>query len=429
MQSFKRRLFLKTLSATGVLSLLSSSLLGCASSQISIGRVVVVGGGFAGATTAKYVKKLNPTIDVTLIEPNNIYYTCAFSNAVIAGLQSITQIAHSYNKLREIYGVNVVVDSVKDIHPDNKSIMLSSGDKIKYDRLVVAPGILLKWDSPEGYDENASKIMPHAWKAGKQTSLLQQQLQSMKDGGTVAISVPAAPFRCPPGPYERASLIAEYLKGHKPRSKILILDSNGKFPKQALFMQAWQELYPNMIEWVSVTDDGAVQRVDVASRTLITLLEEHKVDVANVIPAQTAARIAIDTGLADATSWCPVNQKTFESKHIADIHVLGDACMAGEMPKSASSANSQAKNCALALVASLTGETVPEPSFHNTCYSLVGRNYGISITMIYRLKDGSISAVNGAGGVSPLSSSPDFRVAEANFARGWYSSITSDTFG
>jgi sulfide dehydrogenase [flavocytochrome c] flavoprotein subunit len=347
---------------------------------------------------------------------------------VIGGLRSIDETAQSYTALRDVHGVELIHASATAIEPDAKTVTLDSGRNVRYDRLVVAPGISLKWGTPEGYDAAASEVMPHAWKAGPQTTLLRRRLQAMKDGGTVVIAVPPAPFRCPPGPYERASLIAGYLKEQKPRSKVLILDGNETFSKQGLFMQAWEELYDGMIEWISVVDDGHVQRVDPASGTLFTLLDDYRADVANVIPAQAAGRIALDAGLADDTGWCPVDPITFESRLIPGVHVLGDACRTGPMPKSASAANSHAKNCALALSAWFNGDAPGEPSYHNTCYSLVGRDYGISVSMIYKLKDGVIAGVEGAGGVSPMDAAHAHRIAEAEFARGWYASITSDTF-
>ena len=428
MKPVNRRRFFKTLGAVGTLGVLSCPVASYASSRRSIGRVVVIGGGFAGATAAKYLRRLDQAIDVALVEPKSIYYTCPFSNTVVAGWRSLGEIAQGYTALRDIHGVDVIHDTATRIEPDRRTVVLNSGRDLRYDRVVVAPGIGFKWGTPEGYDQAASRIMPHAWDAGPQTTLLRERLVAMQDGGTVGIAIPAAPFRCPPGPYERASLIAGYLKKYKPRSKVLLLDGNETFSKQALFTQAWETLYPGMIDRISLADDGAVQRVEVGSSTLFTHLDDYKVDVANVIPPQHAGVLARDSGLADNTGWCPVDHKTFESKLIPGIHVLGDACRAGQMPKSGSSANSQAKNCALALVAYLNGDQPGEPSYHNTCYSLISEDYGISVTMIYRLEDGVIRGVEGAGGVSSIDADRRYRAAEAYFARGWYASITSDTF-
>jgi sulfide dehydrogenase [flavocytochrome c] flavoprotein subunit len=312
---------------------------------------------------------------------------------------------------------------------DRRRVTLQNKAVLPYDRLVVAPGIDFKWHTPEGYDEQASLIMPHAWKAGPQTERLRQQLIHMPNGGVVGISVPQAPFRCPPGPYERASLIAHFLQRHKPRSKILLLDANDKFSKQALFQQAWNRLYPGMIEWVPFSHDGAVRRIGMKSMELFTELERHRVAVANVIPAQQAGRIALQSGLADSSGWCPVHPASFASKQKAYTHVLGDACLADPMPKSATSANSQAKTCALAILSELAGQTVPPASLHNTCYSLVRDDYGISINAEYHVDSDTISQINGAGGTSPLDADDAFRQKEARFAAGWYESIRRDSFG
>ncbi len=300
---------------------------------------------------------------------------------------------------------------------------------LQSDCLVVSPGIDFRWDAIEGYDEAASQIMPNAWKAGTQTKLLRDQLAAMKDGGTVIIAPPANPFRCPPGPYERASLIAHYLKQNKPKSKILILDAKDHFSKQPLFMQGWEKLYPGMIEWVEASMGGSLKRVDTKTKMLYsTDDDDYKGDVINVIPPQKAGAIAHKAGLVNADGWCPVNQRTFESEIHKDVHVIGDACIAGNMPKSGFAANSQAKVCAAAIVTSFSGGTMPEPSYVNTCYSLVGPEYGISVAAVYRLTDEGIVKVKGSGGVSLREAKAEFRKKEAKYATGWYMSITNDIF-
>lgn len=392
------------------------------------GRVLIAGGGFAGATCARYLRRIAPELRVTVVDPEPSYVTCPMSNWVLDGLRSVEDLTLRRDALAGS-GVEIVQDAVVEIDGNRRQARLRGGKALDYDRAVVAPGVQLRWGMPEGYDEAAAEKMPHAWLAGPQTALLHRQLLSMDDGGVVVISVPAAPFRCPPGPYERASLIAHYLRQNKPASKVLILDGNEKFSKQALFEEAWRALYPGLIEWVPITEDGAVIRVDPATMTLHTNLEEHAAAVANVIPAQRAGQLAIDAGLADKSGWCPVDPHTFESRHMPGVHVIGDAAIANPMPKSASSANSQAKNCALAIRALLRGEVPGEPSLHNTCYSLVAPGYAISVNDIYRLREGRIATVEGSGGVSPLAASEEFRAREAEYDQGWYESIVADSFG
>ena len=394
------------------------------------GRVVVIGGGFGGASCAKYLRRLSTDIDVTLVERDSRFMTCPFSNAVLGGLYDMDFITHGYDALRDKYGVKVVHDSAVDIDADAKKVRLAGGSSLQYDRLVVSPGIDLRWNAIEGYDEAASTTMPHAWKAGEQTTILRRQLEAMPDGGVVIIAPPANPFRCPPGPYERASLIAHYLKKNKPRSKILIYDAKPKFSKQPLFEQGWQALYPGMIEWISESEGGAIDAVDVKAMTVNpTFGDPQKGDVINVIPPQKAGMIAAIAGLADESGWCSVDQRTFESKAHKDIHVIGDASIATPMPKSGFAASSQGKVCATAIVASLSGQEMPDPSYVNTCYSLVGPDYGISVAAVYRLEENGIAAVAGAGGVSPKDADAEFRVAESRYALGWYQSITSDIWG
>jgi sulfide dehydrogenase [flavocytochrome c] flavoprotein subunit len=389
--------------------------------------VAVVGGGFAGATCAKYLRRVAPEVSVTLVEPAALYHTCPMSNWVIAGLWQPQALEVNEGGL-ERHGVKLVRDRVSGIDASRKQVQLAGGDTLKYDRLVVAPGIEFKWGHPEGYDQAAAERMPHAWQGGPQTELLHRQLLAMDDGGVFAIAVPRAPFRCPPGPYERASLVADYLKAHKPRSKVLILDANDKFAKQALFEEGWKKFYPGMIQWVPVTEDGAVRRVDPKTMTLYTDVDEHKVAVANVIPSQSAGAIALKAGLGDASGWCPIDFKSFESPQVPNVHVIGDAALASPMPKSASAANSEAKICALAVASLLRGQPVGEPSFVNTCYSLVAPDYAISINDIFRLSNGVPHLVEGSGGTSPLNASAAFRAREALYDEGWYASIVADSF-
>jgi NADPH-dependent 2,4-dienoyl-CoA reductase/sulfur reductase-like enzyme len=308
-------------------------------------------------------------------------------------------------------------------------VRLADGTRLPYDRLVLAPGIALSWDALPGYGAAAAERMPHAWQAGPQTLLLRRQLEAMEDGGLVVIAVPANPYRCPPGPYERASLIAYYLKTRKPRSKLIVLDAKDAFSKQKLFEEAWHLLYPGLVEWVSLSAGGKVTAVDPAALTLTTDFATYKAAVANVIPPQRAAEIAHQAGVADRTGWCPIDPTTFESTLQPDIHVIGDAAIAGAMPKSAFAANAEAKLVAAAVTALLAGRTPPPAKLINTCYSLAAPDYGISIAGVYQPQSGQLADVAGAGGVSPLGAPAPVRQAEAAFAAGWFRTITAETFG
>ncbi|WP_046866648.1 NAD(P)/FAD-dependent oxidoreductase [Microvirga massiliensis] len=389
-------------------------------------RVVVIGGGFAGATCARAVRDHGAA--VTLVEPSATYTACPFSNEVIAGLRPLEAQQFGYDAVRRD-GVAVAAQAATSVDPQARQVTLAGGSTLDYDRLVLAPGIDLRFDALPGYDEEASKALPHAWKAGEQTLLLRRQLEAMDDGGTVIIVAPANPFRCPPGPYERASLIAHYLKTRKPRSKLLILDAKDNFSKQGLFQAAWKALYPGMIEWVALSAGGKVVRIDAASKTLVTEFGDHKAQVANVIPPQRAGGIAQVAGAADRSGWCPIDPVTFESKLQPNVHVIGDACIAGGMPKSAFSANAQAKVCATAVAALLRGAVPPAPKLINTCYSLVAPDYGISVAGVYRPANGVLTDVEGAGGVSPANAPPDFRALEARYAEAWFRTITAEVFG
>ena len=332
-------------------------------------RVVVIGGGFGGASCARALKAIDPKLQVTLVEPNKTFTACPFSNNVIAGLRSIEAQQFGYDKIAA-GGVTVVAQAATAIDAAARTVGLADGTSLSYDRLVLSPGVDLRFDALQGYDEAAAAKMPHAWKAGEQTLLLRKQLEAMDDGGLVVIAAPANPFRCPPGPYERACLIAHYLKTKKPRSKLLILDAKDTFSKQRLFQNAWKELYPGMVEWVSLSQGGKVNAVDPATNTLITDFGNHTAQVANVIPPQRAGRIATIAGATDNTGWCAIDPVTFESKSAPNIHVIGDACLAGAMPKSAFSANAQAKVCAAAIATLISGGTPATPKLINTCYSL-----------------------------------------------------------
>ena len=391
-------------------------------------RVVVIGGGFGGATAARTLKALQPSLDVTLVEPNSVYTSCPFSNSVLANLREIDQQQFGYDGIKGA-GVTVAGTSATAVDAEAKTVTLADGNRLAYDRLVISPGIDFDWNAIQGYDEAASEKMTHAWKAGAQTVLLRRQLQAMDDGGLVVMSAPANPFRCPPGPYERASLIAYWLKIWKPKSKLLLLDSKDAFSKQRLFQNGWAELYPGMIEWVPLSQGGKVTAVDSSSLTLTTEFATHKAAVANVIPPQKAGAIAAQAGVADRTGWCPVEPVAFESTLRPNIHVLGDAAIMGGMPKSAFAANAQAKVCAAAIVKLLAGDKPQDPIVINTCYSLVAADYGISIAGVYRPDKGRLVDIPGAGGTSPLEAVGGLRGQEALYASSWFRTITAETFG
>jgi len=396
-------------------------------------KVVIVGGGIGGATAATYLKKMDPSIEVTLIEANADYHTCFMSNEVLGGSRSMDSIRFTYDGIKG-RGVNVVKDKVTGIDPDKRIVSTESGESFAYDRCIVSPGVDFKWDTIEGYDATVAETSPHAYKAGPQTALLRKQIEEMSDGGTVIIAPPPNPFRCPPGPYERASQIASYLKANKPKSKILILDPKDKFSKFGLFTEGWTRHYGygtdnSMIEWVSAADGGTPEAFDASTNTVTCAFDEFKGDVVNIIPAQKAGAIAFTVGLTNDKGWCPIEGKTFESTIHKNIHVIGDSAVASPMPKSGYAANSQAKVCAAAIVALFKGDEAPQPAYVNTCYSIIAPGEGISVAMVYAYKDGQIVKVEGSGGLTPSEFNADYREREELYAHSWFHNITADVFG
>lgn len=389
-------------------------------------KVVVVGGGFGGVAAARMLVKAG--VSTTLVEPNATYVACPASNEVIGGLRPMERQSFAYEGVRKA-GVAVARSSAAAIDVSARRVRLENGATLDFDRLILSPGIEIRFDAIEGYDEAAAERLPHAWKAGPQTILLARRLADMEDGGVVVMSAPANPFRCPPGPYERASLIAHFLKTRKPKSKLILLDAKDKFSKQPLFEAAWKALYPDVLEFVPLASGGQVVSVDPLTRTFTTDFETYKAAVGNVIPPQQAARIARETGCADRSGWCPIDPVTFESKLVPGVHVIGDAAVGGAMPKSAFSANAQAKVCAEAVTELLAGRAPAPPKLINTCYSLVAPGYGISIAGVFHPVGGVLADVEGAGGVSPLDAPEEVRGQEAAYAEAWFGSITRATFG
>ncbi len=418
-----RRQFLTSASAMAAASFRLPAL-----AQAGGGRVVVIGGGFAGTTFARTIKRIDPRFTVTLVEASSTYRACPFSNAVIGGLRDLKSQQFNYDKVAKDQVV-VSFAPATSIDAQARVVTQSNGARLFYDRLVLAPGVDMRWDALPGYGESAAERMPHAWRAGEQTMLLRRQLEAMEDGGVVVIAAPADPYCAPSAPYERASLIAHYLKTRKPKSKLLLLDAKDSFSKQPLFQNAWHELYPNIIEWVPLSGGGKVTSVESASLLLHTDAAKHKAAVANVIPPQRAGRIADRAGVSDPTGWCPVDPVTFESRLRPNIHVIGDAAIAGALPKSAFAANGQANACAAAVARLLGGGTPLGTKLIDASYSLVAPDYAISRASVYQPSNGQWAEIEGSGGMSPLNAPAATRALEANFANGWFTTITEEVFG
>jgi sulfide dehydrogenase [flavocytochrome c] flavoprotein chain len=395
--------------------------------RTSAPHVVVVGGGFGGATAAKYLKRLDPSLQVTLVESAARFYTCPFTNLYLGGLRTYQSLGHDYREL-ERHRVKVVTATAEDVDAARRQVRLADGSRLDYDRLVLSPGVEMRWNAIEGYDEQAASRAPHAWSAGAQTQLLKQQLEAMPDGGLFILVAPANPYRCPPGPYERVSMVGHYLKTHKRRSKVLLLDAKDSFSKQPLFMDGWRQVYGDMIEWIGLSQDGHVVHVDADALTVETEFgERHRADVLNVVPPQKAGFIADRAGATDASGWVPVKAATFESSRVEHVYVVGDATVAAPMPKSGFCANAQAKVAAMAIVCSLSEQPMPDASWINTCYSLIAPDYGISVAGVYRVVDGAI--VETEAGISPLVATADHRAREARNGTAWYNAISQDTWG
>lgn len=429
MTDIHRRAFIRTTSGVAALG----ATIGFPSLALGTARrVVVVGGGVGGSTVAKYLRKLDSSIAVTLIETKPSYTACFMSNEVLSGERTIESLTFGYDGLRR-HGVEVVRDTVVAIDPVKKTVQTVGGKGFNYDACVVSPGVSFKWEAIEGYDEKvAAETIPHAWNAGPQTVLLRRQIEAMPEGGHVIIAAPPNPFKCPPGPYERASQIAMYCKHHKPRAKITILDAKDAFSKQGLYIEGWTKLYGygtdnSMIDWIGAAGGGTIEELDPTTRTIQAEIEEFQGDVVNIIPPQKAGAIAFAADLVDG-DWCPVDKRTFESQRHKDIYVLGDASSAAKMPKSAYAANSQAKVAAAAIVSRFQGLEPGDPTFVNTCYSVVGEDFGISVAAVYGLDThtNTITPIPNSGGVSPANASPEIRKREVSYAHSWFKNVIND---
>ena len=421
----QRRHFLQAGSALGAMGLVS----GCASVNTGQGpKVVVIGAGYAGATAAKYIRLWSDHgIQVTLVEPNPAFVSCPISNLVVGGSKTLADITLSYDNLVKRHGVQWVQDRAVGIDADQRVVRLAGGERLSYDRLVVSPGVDFMWETLPGMArEGVKDQVLHAWKAGAQTVALRRQLEAMPDGGVFALSIPMAPYRCPPGPYERACQVADYFSRAKPRSKVIILDANDDVTsKGPLFKKAWTERYKGMVEY---RPKHQVSDVDAASRTLkFDFNDDLKADVLNVIPAMRAGDVAAQAGLATVNQrWCEVDFLTFESKVVKNVHVLGDAVLSAPlMPKSGHMANQHGKTCAAAVVALLTGQEVnPLPVYNNTCYSFVSATEVVHVASVHRYDADkkTMLTVPGSGGVSAQANT-----LEATYAMGWARNIWADT--
>lgn len=389
-------------------------------------RVIVVGGGAGGATAARYIAKDSEgAVDVTLIEPSRMYFTCFFSNLYIGGFKEMDDLGHTYGTLAAKYGINVVHDWAVDVDRDAKTVSLAGGDRLPYDKLILSPGIDFVDGSVEGWSLAAQNAMPHSYKGGSQTELLRAQIEAMPEGGVFAMVAPPNPYRCPPGPYERISMVAHQLKAKNPTAKILVADPKPKFSKQSLFEEGWAKHYPGMIDVIGEDFGGGNVSVDPAAMIITIDGEETEVAVCNVIPAMKAGRIAEMAGVTDG-NWAPVNAVDMSTKEDPDVYVLGDATQQGDMPKSGYSANSQAKVCANAVRGALTGSRVFPAKFSNTCWSLIDTNDGVKVGATYEATNEKIAKVDGF--ISQTGESADLRRATYEESEGWYAGITSDMF-
>ncbi|MEQ1698261.1 MAG: FCSD flavin-binding domain-containing protein [Hyphomicrobiaceae bacterium] len=413
-------------------SVLTAAAGGVAAPAIAQGKakVVVIGGGAGGATAAKYIAKDSAgAIEVTLVEPSKQFVTCFHSNLYLGGVKKFEEITHTYDKLASAHGIKLNHQLAASVDRDKKQVKLADGSMLAYDRLVLSPGIDLKYDSVPGWGKEHEETMPHAWKAGPQTKLLKAKLDAVADGGVIIMIAPPNPFRCPPGPYERVSMMAHALKAAgKTKCKIIVLDAKDKFSKQALFMEGWAAQYPGMIEWLAPSVHDGIKSVDPKTNTVTTGFETYKgAALVNVIPAQMAGAFARDAGLVNESGYCPIDPTNMKSAKDANIYIIGDACIAGDMPKSAFAANSQAKAAAMMVRGELAGAKTFPARYANTCWSLIDTDNTVKVGGRYEAKDGKISAVENF--ISQTGETAALRKQTQEENIGWYAGITADIFG
>ena len=440
-----RREFLSMAAAFSSVAVLPTSALAASKAKI-----VVIGGGVGGATFAKYLKRKAPDVQITMIEQNPIYIRPYGSSEVLTGHIDMSDLEVNYDALRNKYGVNIVIDRAIGLDANRQVVKTATGTEYAYDRLIVSPGIELNYEKIEGYSKKLAETKaPSGWIPGSQTSLLRDQIQTMRQGGTMLIVAPPNPYRCPPGPYERGALVAEWMQKHNPTGKVIITDPKNKFTAGDNFLLGWNRLYgynipkefmkgmpddvvehttPGMIDWITAKEGGTPLSFDAANMSVETESGRIKADVINIVPPMKAGGIAQQFGLTNEQGWCPVNRVTFESQKIANVHVLGDASIADAMPKSGFAANTQAKVAAYAIAHLLAGrEPEQNPAFENTCYALAGSDYGFFVSAIYELKDGKI-AKKQAPGLQDLTASEAQRRLSAVYQQAWMGTFTEDCF-
>lgn len=416
------------------------------------GRVVVVGGGVGGATAAKYLKLFNPRLQVTLVERNPVYIRPYGSSEVLNGHTTMAALETGYDKLVSRWGVEVLIDTATGLDAARRLLRTAGGRSLPYDRLIVSPGIELMHDAIPGYSAQVAETrMPSGWVPGAQTALLAQQLKSMRQGGTFVIVAPPNPYRCPPGPYERGALMAEWFQKHNPRAKVIITDPKDSFVTDETMLLGWNRLYgytppddyarkisakaelmqhaagASGITWIRSSQGGRVLKVDARTMQVVTEAETIRADVVNIIPPMRAGKLAGTLGLTDGSGWCPVDRRSFASTQLPHVHVIGDASIADAMPKSGFSANTQAKVVARAIVEELAGRALPEPFWENTCYALAGSQYGLFVADVFRVVDGKIARVN-RDRFMPLDASPNQIRLGARYQQAWLRTFTEDVF-